>query len=261
APEGRGKFLLWFGLVSWGFSLAFLGLALGSLFFFLGDRWGPAGIAGVGLLAAVTLPNLFRGLGGGASPPMLRPRHKKAVGRGLALGGRGGVLLFPVEDRVGAPFQLRPGTRAELRAEVSGFIRELYFDEGDAVPCGRPVARLSIPDLGSRIAQKRAELREVEARLYLLQEGTRAEVVAAQRARVERARAWGERARQDLERNQQSLQADLARLDKLIDQYEAELDYARSVYARNSRLFWAKAVGEEVYQETGKKRRVSLATL
>ena len=55
--------------------------------------------------------------------------------------------------------------------------------------------------------------------------------------------------------------ADLTRLDKLIEQYEAELDYARSVYARNARLYGSRAVAEEQHQETGKKRRVSLATL
>jgi multidrug resistance efflux pump len=192
---------------------------------------------------------------------MIWERHRKAAAWGLALAGGGVVLLWPVEDRAGAPFRLRLGTRAELRTEVSGFIHELYLDEGATVPAGRPVARLNIPDLGSRVAQKRAELREVEARLYLLKEGTRTEVLAAQGARVKRAREWRDRARQDLERAQHSLQADLARLDKLIDQYEAELDYAHSVHVRNNRLYGTRVVAEEQYQETGKKRRVSLATL
>ncbi len=261
APEAQGRFLLGFGLASWGFSLVFLGLTLGSLFVFLGRRWGVAGGAGAALLGAVTIPNLFRGLGAGEVRRMITRRHAKAGVWGLCLAGMGAGLFVPIDDQAGAPFQLRPGARAELRAETSGFIREVSFDEGDTVPYGRPVARLGVPDLDSRISQKRAELRESEARLRLLQEGTRPELVAAQQSRVAWAKEWRERARQDLEHARRAFAEELARLDKMIAQSRAELDFADSVYARNGRLVGSRAVTEEAFQETRKKQKTSLAVL
>ena len=83
---------------------------------------------------------------------------------------------------------------------MAGFLREVYCDEGDRVSPGAPVARLEVPDLASRLAQKRAEVREAQARLRLLEVGPRPEEVVEQRRRVERARAWHDLARQDLTR-------------------------------------------------------------
>jgi HlyD family secretion protein len=51
----------------------------------------------------------------------------------------------------------------------------VYLDEGDRVSPGEPVARLHVSDLESRLAQKRAEVREAEAKLRLLEAGPRAE--------------------------------------------------------------------------------------
>jgi RND family efflux transporter MFP subunit len=77
------------------------------------------------------------------------------------------ALLFvvPAEQQAQGPFTLRPVRRAELHAPVAGFLREVYFDEGDAVPIGAPVVRVEAGDLASRIAEKRAELSEARARL------------------------------------------------------------------------------------------------
>ena len=49
---------------------------------------------------------------------------------------------------------------------------------------------LDIRDLGSRLAQKHAEQREVEAKLRLLESGTRPEEIAEQKQKVQRAQLW-----------------------------------------------------------------------
>ena len=71
-----------------------------------------------------------------------------------------GVLALaavPVPDRAGGTFQIRPSARAEIRAPIAGFLRDVTGDEGTWVSVGQRVARLEVPDLESRLAQKRAD--------------------------------------------------------------------------------------------------------
>src|SRR5438093_934293 len=109
-------------------------------------------------------------------------------------------------------FPLRPAARAELLAAVSGFLRIVYFDEGERVPAGALVACLEVPDLESRLAQSKAALRESRAKLRLLEVGPRPEEVREQRYRVERAKEWRDLAEKDLALARKALTEDLKRL-------------------------------------------------
>src|SRR5262249_50159276 len=157
------------------------------------------------------------------------------------------LFLIQIEDRAGGPFQVRPATRAELRAPVAGFLREVYCDEGDRVSPGVPVARLEVPDLASRLAQKRAEGWEAQARRGLLEGGPRYEEVVEQRRRVERAKVWHDLARQDLARLHQVFEKELARLDQQIAQYQAEVTAAQDA-ARRARTLAGSAISAEQHQ-------------
>jgi HlyD family secretion protein len=188
---------------------------------------------------------------------MLRERHKRTAIWGIALAGVGsGLFLISVEDRATGPFQVRPAARAEVRAPVAGFIREIYCDEGDRVPYGSPVARLDVPDLASRLLQKQAEVREARARLRLLEAGTRPEERAEQRRRVERAIGWRDRARQDLVREHKAYEEDLARLDKQAAAHTAELEQARMSLARTQKLAGRGAASPEELDEAEAKCRI-----
>ena len=117
----------------------------------------------------------------------------------LGLGALPFVLIHvETEDRPGGPFEVRSAVRAEVRAPVSGFLREVCFDEGDTVSPGAMVARLEVVDLDTRIARKEAAVGEAEAKLRLVEIGPRSEEVEEQAHRVERARQWRELARTDL---------------------------------------------------------------
>src|SRR5262249_26861748 len=159
------------------------------------------------------------------------------------------------------PFQVRTATRAELRAEVAGFLKEVHFDEGDRVSPGVLVARLEVPDLSSRIAQKQAEMREAEAKLRLLEIGPRIEEIIEQRRRVERMTLWRDLARKDLVHARQALQEELARLDKQIAQQRAELDSAQQAHTRAQSLRGKSAAAEEQYEESKRKHQVAQAML
>src|SRR5262249_42402213 len=146
--------------------------------------------------------SLFREFSAGEVSKMIRLRHKRTALWALALAGlAAGLRLIEIEDRAGGEFQVRSATRVELRAPAAGFLREVYCDEGDRVSPGAAVARLEVPDLASRLAQKKAEVREGEARLRLLEAGPRYEEVVEQRLRLQRAQAWRDLARQDLRRH------------------------------------------------------------
>jgi multidrug resistance efflux pump len=156
---------------------------------------------------------------------------------------------------------VRPAVRAELRAPVAGFVQAVAFDEGERVAPGVPVACLEIPDLASRLAQKRAEVREVQARLRLLEAGPRYEEVEEQRRRVGRLQGWRDLAQKDLAQARQALHEELARLDKQAAQYQVELDGARDVYDRSKHLRGRGALAEETYREAERRFQVAQTQL
>lgn len=192
---------------------------------------------------------------------MIRLRHKRTALWATVLGGLlSGLWLIEIEDRAGGSFQVRSATRAELRAPVAGFVREVHREEGDRVSPGAPVFRLEVPDLDSRLAQKRAEVREAQAKLRLLEAGPRPEEVAEQRCRVERARTWRDRARQDLTRLRQVCEKELAGLDKQVAQCRAEVTAAENA-ARRARSVGGNVISAEQLQEIERRYQVGRAQL
>ena len=245
-PEARGRFLLSYGSVSWLVSAAFLSVSLAGLAQLAGPRLGWAGYAAAVVVGVVSVRALFRGFTSGEVRSMLLSRHKRTAAWLLALGAvASGLFLVEIEDWVSAPFQVRSAVRTEIRAPAAGFVREVRFDEGDRVSPGAVVVRLEVPDLPARLAQNRAEVREAEARLRLIEEGARPEERAQQRDRVERARAWRDRADQNLARAKEVLKEDLARLEHQVAQYRGEL-----VAAEAARDRVVKGAGFGVASET-----------
>jgi multidrug resistance efflux pump len=259
-PEPRARFLLVYGLVSWLYSLAFLGLSLVVLGGVLGARLGLLGLAAAVLLALLSLRGLLHGFTAGEVRKMIQFRHRRAVAWGLFLVGVPAALfLIPIEDRAGGSFRVRPAVQAEVRARVAGFLQEVYGDEGDRVTASSPLARLEVPDLASRLAQKRADLSEAGAKLRLLEAGTRPEELAEQRHRVERATAWRDLGRRDLERARKAHEEDLAHLEKQITVTAAELDQTRLSLERTRKLFSQGAASPEERDEAQTRCRVCQA--
>jgi len=192
---------------------------------------------------------------------MIRQRHKRTVVWVLVFSGLvAGLCLIEIEDRPGGAFRVRAVTRAELRAPVSGFLREVHCEEGDRVSPGTPVALFEVPDLSSRLAQKGAEGHEVQARLRLLEVGPRSEEIAEKRGRVERARAWHDLARQDLARLRQACASELAGLDERIAERRAEVAAARDAVRRTESLA-GNAIALEAHREAERRYEVGLAQL
>jgi multidrug resistance efflux pump len=261
-PEPRARCLLLYGLVSWLYSLTFLVLSLLLMSHFLGGPLGLVGLVAVALLGLLSLRGLFHGFTAGEVRNMIIFRRKRTVLWAAFLGGVPAALfLIPMQDRAGGPFGLRPVSRAEVRAPVAGFLTEVSGDEGDRVSAGTVLARLDVPDLGSRLARKRAEVREGQARLHLLEAGPRYEEILEQRRRVERAREWCDLAEKDLGKARQALGEELARLDKQIAQYHAEVKPAHEALARARALRGQRAHSPEQVEEAERKYEVAQAQL
>ena len=260
ARQSRGRFLLGYGLLCWIFSLTFVTLMLVALGTFLQARVGLAGIGCATLLGLSVSRNLLGGLFRGEVKTMILKRHVRTLLWLAALAGVIAALAWvPMEDRASGKFEVRPVNRGELRAPVPGFLREVRFVEGDAVSQGEPVIRLEVPDLASRIAQKDAELREVEAKLQLLQAGPRPEERIEQSRRVKRAQAWCDLAKQDLARKRQALEYELARFDKLLAQYRAERAYAKKVMDRAEIVFTKRSITDDEREQVRKQYLVFCA--
>lgn len=260
--DPKGRRLLAYGVACWIFSFIFLGLMALRFGHLLGEKIGWAGTAFVAALALVAVGGLFRGLLGGELRTMLAARHKRTGGWLLGLGTVTAVLaLVPMEKRASGTFDVRPQTRVEVRAQVAGFLAQVSAVEGDRLKSGAVVARLKIPDLDSRIAQKRAEIEAAEAKLRLLETGPGEVELAEQRRRVERARHWRDLAKRDLARAEKAFQADVTRLDQKIAQYQAEVAQAAATLARTAPLVQKRIVSQQQHRENEKQLRVAQSLL
>jgi multidrug resistance efflux pump len=258
--EPRGRFLFGFGLATWLYSLVFLALTIFFLWRWWKVDWGPIGVVLLVLLGSYSLRTLFRGFSAGEFMNMIAQRRGRVRSWFMGLGGLAALCgLVRIEDRASGPFRLRSSTRAELRAPVAGFVREIYVDEGVPVARGTPIVRLEDPDRVSRLTQKCAERREVLARLRLLEEGPRREERDEQRRRVERSRHWRDLARQDLARSGAALKEELIRLEKQVAAAHAERDAACGAYHRTRSLLERHAIAVEDLREAESKYRVNQA--
>jgi hypothetical protein len=232
-----------YGLLSWVYSLAFLSLMLWGLGRFLGTRWGIAGVIAATVLATMSMRGLIRGLSAGEFRKMITKRY-----------GRTALWVVTPQQRrhctssrwkTAGGRSVRPAVRAELRAGVR-LPQEVNCDEGDQVSLGALVARLEVPDLISRLAQKRAEVREAEAKLKMLETGPRPIEIAERKKLVERAKAWRDLAEGHLVRTKQALGEELDGLLKQIAARRAELDMASDVLERAKGLLERKALSGSV---------------
>jgi putative peptide zinc metalloprotease protein len=231
-PEWKphGRFLTLYGLASWLFCLFFLGLMLMALFRYVWASWGLVALAVIPI-AWVTFRGQLAGLVNGEIIKMITRRRFRTAIWLLAIVGVP-IALFHIEtdDRPGGPFEVRAAVRAEIRAPVSGFLREVNFDEGERVSPGATIVRLEVPDLDSRIAQKEAAVAEAEAKLRLAEIGPRPEEVEEQGHRVERAKKWRDLAQTDLAAARKTLAEDLRALDQQLAEATANVKYARKMH-------------------------------
>ncbi|MCH8923952.1 MAG: hypothetical protein IIA67_12490, partial [Planctomycetes bacterium] len=258
ARRERGKFLLCYGAASWVFTLSLVSLILLGLGRYLEGQLGEIGIAMVAMLAVMVGRRRLGGTTQGEFKKMILKRHKrKAIWLAVIGAVIATMLLVPMHDRAEGTFVVRSLSRAELRAPVAGFLREVYFEEGDQVPKGAVVARLEIPDLASRTRQKDAQINEAKAKLELLLVGTRKEEIAQQRQRVERSETWRDLSATELARTDKAFQQEMVQFDKLLAQYQAEQQFHNERLRRAEILRRKSSISVEEYESRYKDHLVA----
>ena len=98
-----------------------------------------------------------------------------------------GVFWGRTELRIAGPVIVLPIDNTDVRAAVEGIIDRIYVDEGDEVKAGELIARLSDKDLRAALNQTEAEIRELGARLQMLEAGPTAYEIEVAKATVGKA--------------------------------------------------------------------------
>jgi putative peptide zinc metalloprotease protein len=261
AADQRGRFLTGFGIICWSFSTLFLVAMLFGLARWFGSYLGSlGGYLAAGGLAVPALLGVMQGTSSGEFKKMITKRRVRTFCWLLILGGVvAGLCFVEVDEYFSGDFTLRPALRKEIRGPVAGFLKEVRVDEGDRVSPGDLIAVLGIPDLDSRIAQKRAELSEAESQLKLLEEGTRPEKIADQQARIDRAVRWHAAAKADLQRLETTLQAELHALAAKVAAAEASRDAAKAELSRVQQAAEQQAATQTQVDEAQAKWNVAQA--
>src|SRR6202048_3485421 len=127
-------------------------------------------------------------------------------------------------------------TRFDIAARVDGRVREIPVDRGQNVPAGAVLVRIDNPEARAKHEQMRAAMAVAEAQLANVLVGTRAEVIAARKAELERAQAALVLAQKTFDRTNTLTgqgNAPQARLDQMTDalhESERAVDQAKSAH-------------------------------
>ena len=127
-------------------------------------------------------------------------------------------------------------TRLDIAARVDGRVKEIPVERGQSVPAGAVLVRIDNPETLAKHAQMTAAKAVAAAQLANILAGTRAEVIAARKAALERAQAAQVLAQKTFDRVQHLTEqgnAPQARLDQVTDnlhESERAVDQAKSAY-------------------------------
>jgi multidrug efflux pump subunit AcrA (membrane-fusion protein) len=171
-PEPRGRLLLAFGAAAWAYSAMFLVAMLAAFLSYGRGRVGIFGSALVTVFGVISVRGVLQGAAAGEVRNMILLRQRRLVAWSAGVVAAGVALaVIPMSERAAGPCELRPAWRAEVRAPVGGFVRDIPAREGEPVEAGALLARLEVPDLSSQYTRKRAELEEARAAVERQQTG------------------------------------------------------------------------------------------
>jgi HlyD family secretion protein len=127
-------------------------------------------------------------------------------------------------------------TRFDIAARVDGRVKEITVERGQNVPANAVLVKIDNPETVAKLEQTRTAMAVAQAQLANVLVGTRAEVVAARKAELERAQAAVVLAQKTFDRTQTLTaqgNAPQARLDQTTDalhESERAVDQAQSAY-------------------------------
>ena len=176
SPRERRIFLL-YGFLAWSYSVWLLGFIAWKFFGYATDRYEAWGFAIFTILLAQVFHhplNKFLAWPLGKLESM-KKWGKRTIRLAVLAGIVAALFLVRTDLRVSGQFYILPVHNCDVRAEVEGIIQSIHIEEGQSVRKGDLIAELSDRDLRAERTKTAAQIDETQARLKLLQAGTRAE--------------------------------------------------------------------------------------
>jgi RND family efflux transporter MFP subunit len=234
AAEKRGGLITAYGAASYFYILALLSLMFLAIGQYVRWRWGIVALAAVAVLAWLVIRPFVDGLFAGEVRTMIVSRPKKLVTWLLILGGVAATACYLEMGREAAgTFFVRPLVRVEIHAPINGFLQEVALDEGDRVSAGNLIARLSVPDLDSRLAQIHNEVLELTIRVEHCREEVTGSKDDLERAdKLAKASAGTQDEFRAAQRRAQACAADLRQMESRLGSAREHAKYLEGVAAK-----------------------------
>src|SRR6201995_2293143 len=130
-------------------------------------------------------------------------------------------------------------TRFDIAARVDGRVKEIPVERGQDVPANAVLVKIDNPETVAKLEQMKTAMAVAEAQLANVLVGTRAEVIAARKAEMERAQAALLLAQKTFDRTNTLTQqgnAPPAKLDQVTDtlhETERAVDQATAAYQQS----------------------------
>lgn len=152
-------------------------------------------------------------------------RRKRTV---IVLTGIALFIIFAIfgkwELKISNKAELLPSSRASIRADVAGTIREIFVEEGDVISSNQVIARLDDMEYRAEKLKTEAEFSKRRAELDLLKAGP--------------------------------LRAEIERLEQLVDKAKMRVGFAEKEFKRVDELFNKKLIASIEHEKT--KEELSL---
>jgi putative peptide zinc metalloprotease protein len=263
SPRERRIYLA-YGLLAGGYSAWLLAWVAWMVGGFLTERYqGTGAILYAGLLGLVFRNPMRRwtassGLLAWRQRVPARWRSVPGAVRFLMLLGLvlAAAYVVPWELAVSGEFSVTPRHNADVRAEVSGIIEQVYVDEGQRVTTGELIARLVDRDYRAELEAVEGHRDETRARLKMLRAGPRLEELRLARQNVETAETRLEHARRRYQEAGQMQAARVAQASADAALAEERLQYARNDLERSKARFRADRCSRRTLEEAQERAGV-----
>jgi putative peptide zinc metalloprotease protein len=213
----------WYGVTAGVYSIGVLGFVLWKGVEFLFSSFQGTGVVFFGGAAFIALTGSFERLTSGVGSVIKQgtslhgKRRRPLAVLGILLIALAVVIFGRWELKVSNKAQLLSSSRASVRTEVEGTIREIFVGEGDTVSARAPIAALDDTEYRAEMDKTGAEIAKWTAELELLEKGPLAEEVT--------------------------------RLEKLIDKEKTKVAFAEKEFERTRELSEKNIVSPKQFEE------------
>jgi multidrug resistance efflux pump len=185
----EGRIFIFYGLLAWSYSTWLLGFIIWKFFGYVTEHYEAWGFA----IFTILLTQVFYyPLKRCAAWPLgklesMKKWGKRTIRLAVLAGIVAALFLVRTDLRVTGQFYILPLHNCDVRAEVEGIIETIHIEEGQSLRKGDLVAKLSDRDVRAELTKTAAQIDETQARLKLLQAGTRAEELELSRTLLKKA--------------------------------------------------------------------------